>query len=319
MAQARPAPLFVLPLALALAGCMGPPQAIDRDPNPGLWIKGDVARVAEGKVRNWMFLLQDPADILCAAGIGTLWDITSVGTMMIVDGRTFVKTTSKDTDYALGESAETMGTPFAFGIARGHDRLLERTQARLAPPETLQLFFERRAEGRAVLGLFLADDASGQCLKAPPTDDVPPASRPEKYLETVKLDGAPLLVFGLALRDTKAARDDEASSRILGSVLGVDLKEGEPDGKLRLYAVALRLDRMPRRWPGPADLDRTIEKARFDALVRLDPASTFKQATWRTYWIGHINPPPGRRYIDPETRESMTGGKTPYIPLPPAE
>lgn len=299
---------------LALAGCGTTPQAIDRDPVPGLFLKGDVARVRQGKVSDWMLLTQKPREILWSTGVGTLWGAASLGDFVVVGGRAYVKTTSEETRRVLGDSDMLFRTPFSFGVARSRARVLSRQDRKFADPVDLDHFIEALGGDVAFWALAECGDLSGRVLQAPPIAQEPLDSKPDVYFSDVSLSDVATLLVGVVVRDTEANRKDAARAQILRDVFAVDVAAGTPSGKTYRYVTALTLDRRPSSWPEPDALAGSVSDYRYKALFTVR-AATIRRAVWETFAADHINPPPGRRYIEPSRFE----GPTPYIPLPPAD
>jgi hypothetical protein len=236
--------------------------------------------------------------------------------MMVIGGTAFVKTTSEETERVLADSEEMFRTPFSFGVAAGHARLLgEGSRSYGAPPPTLASVVEREiGEGRAFLMLAGCQQAEGRYLARPPIGGT--GSEAGKGEVVLTSEGRELLIAGISMRDTAANREDASKLAVLKSVFGVRQEADEASGRLLIHASALRLRSPSGEWLSDRLIERLVHRRGFDAIFRLAPESTLTRASWRSYYSGHINAPPGRRVIPEEVKASIEQGNTPYVPLP---
>lgn len=304
--------LPALLLMLATAGCFSPDYALSHDKAPGLFIKGDVSRVVDRKVLGWMLLNQEPDEILVSAGVGGFAGLKGLGDMMVLNGTGYIKTTLAEQDLPFGDSSTLVETPFSFGIAKGHAKVLERGNRRWDKALSLDEFFSTFAENRAVLALVEFDHLEGTFHRKPPLFVKDSKDAPASYLTEVVYDNVAVMVFGVGVRDTEANRKDPALAEILKTVLGVNLEE-KPSGKLLINLKGLLLRAKPDLLPAPDALAEEGRRYRYENVFQIETASTFKRASWNVFWIGHITPPPGRRYIEPK---KLSTEPPPYIPLP---
>src|SRR5688572_19987876 len=80
-------------------------------------VVGDVNDVLQGRVKPTDFLRADLRGLLFAAGAGTVGTRATIGEMMAIPGRVYVKSVVKP--YPVETSTSRFTTPFCFALPKG--------------------------------------------------------------------------------------------------------------------------------------------------------------------------------------------------------
>jgi hypothetical protein len=88
------------------------------DQSSKFFVVGDVRRVLNGDLTASSYFNQSTSNVFAAFGAGAFGSVTRTGEMLVLDGKAYVKSSDRATNYGMGVSNEVM-TPFSVGMARG--------------------------------------------------------------------------------------------------------------------------------------------------------------------------------------------------------
>lgn len=259
-------------------------------------ITGSLRAVNAGRVSPFELLPVENARWIAALGAGTLDRDRNTGDMLMLAGRTFIRTTDPKTGVKLVEVTTPYKTPFAMAMMTplNDGQVVFPRVYRLdnAEPGLLHTALENLAKDAGapigVIGWVEMPDVEGIAIKrAPIENEALTGSKKDQYLDTIQLKEKNVAFFAVVV-PASLPRPSLNASLIGRLAMDFDPEQGKPAAAL-IHVHGALVDR-----PAPADYVSAplimdgLKQVKVEDILHLYGFSTIKRGMLMVYRIDYL-------------------------------